>query len=227
MNFRKSKKNKNPHNNQIIEGNLLYEDYVSGKQLKDVEQVKKLIKFVIDEKNVDKRSEIFKIFERYLTFSKYICSYFSHSETDVAFKKDLFSWFKKTILNLPDHSNHALLNIFSLDKNFNNAVVKEILQNKKIAPNIDSFIFREGILFSRKILSKDDLDELVNNIVNKDIWTKRAIAYCVWRGKQFNQKEKRHTLMRIMTNDNSNDVFLKFFSKVTFSEFKNTNPENI
>ena len=70
----------------------------------------------------------------------------------------------------------------------------------------------------RTKLSKDDLEDLNQDILKFDNFTRRALAYCMWRGNQFNNKEKQIRLNRI--SENHSDVFLKFLSSLTQANFK-------
>ncbi len=89
--------------------------------------------------------------------------------------------------------------------------------NDEFRPRLSSFVYREALILLRTNLSKDDLEDLSRDIVKFDDWTKRAVAYCIWRGGRFNQKAKQTLLSRI--SDNNNDVFLTFFSQVKHADF--------
>ena len=133
-------------------------------------------------------------------------------------KEYIFEWFKDNIKNLPNHSIHALFTMVSKEKSLKERAVQEILMNNDIVHHLDSFIFREALITLRTKLSKDDLEDLNKSLIRYDDWTKRAIAYCMWRGNQFNKKEKQIRLIRIA--ENHNDVFLTFLSAVNHADFK-------
>ena len=217
MNYVKSQKT--PKVNGEYEAKLAgaYSKYEAGEQLTEQREVKYLIRSILESDNVDKKKRVVDVFEKYLSFSKFICSFCEKDYTEIKLKEHVFEWFKDQILHLPNHAAHALFGMSSHTPELKERAVREILMNDEFRFQLDSFIYREAMILLRTNLSKDDLEDLNRNIINFDGWTKRAIAYCIWRGSRFNQKAKQARLSRI--SDNNNDAFLKFLSQVRHADF--------
>ena len=129
----------------------------------------------------------------------------------------MFSNGLKNVSRLPKHASHALFGMCSHTPELKERAVQEILLHEEQKHKFDSFIYREALISLRTNLTRDDLEDLSRDLIKFDPWTKRGIAYCIWRGSQFNQKLKHALLTRIA--ENNDDLFLKFLSQVRHADF--------
>jgi len=218
MNFIKSKKASNSNEELSPEAIDAYSKYEAGEQLTEQKEVKLIIRQILESEDFQEKKKIIDVLERYLSFTKFICSYCEKDCTEFKLKKHIFDWFLDNILSLPDHAIHALFGMASHNPELKERAVREILMVGDFRYKLDSFIFREALVLLRTNLSKDDLEDLIRDIMKFDNWTKRAIAFCIWKGNQFSQKVKRVHLLRIAANHN--DIFLEFLSQVRNADIK-------
>lgn len=212
MNFIKSKKASNGNEEPSSEAVDAYSKYESGEQLTEQKEVKLIIEQILGSEDFQEKKKVIDVLERYLSFAKFVCSYCEKDDTEFKLKKHVFDWFLDNILFLPDHAIHALFGMASHNPELKERAIREILMVGDFRYKLDSFIFREALVLLRTNLSKDDLEDLIRDIMKFDNWTKRAVAFCIWKGNQFSPKVKQLHLLRIAANHN--DIFLEFLSQV-------------
>ncbi len=193
--------------------------YEAGSPISDVAEVTLLARHCLQSTDLQDQLKIIPLFERHLSFAKYICRGMLKAENSESLQVELFGWFISNIKNLPSHAVHAIFEMFSDNLENRKKVVSEILFNDSHLSHLDPFVFREAFIAFRTSLDADDIEDLLQVITkNNNSWTIRGIAYCIWRGKQFSQKEKHARLGKLAAN--YQDEFIQFLSKIRYADFK-------
>lgn len=218
MVYRRSKENKKPDDDYESRVSDIVNRYESGSSLSDIHEVKLLVRHSLESPEVKVQLNVISVLEEYLSFSKYICRGCVKSKYAKKLQKQLFLWFTSKIEHLPSHCVHALLEMFGEDADTRERALSEVLLNEVEAKQLDPFVFREALIAFRTSLTADDIEDLLQVLVqNNNHWILRGLAYCIWRGNQFSQKEKQVRLGRLAANHQ--DEFIHFLAKVRHADF--------
>ncbi len=219
MVFRRSNNAQSSDNEYFAKVSEVVKRYDSGSQISDVAEVTLLARYSLQSNKLKDQLDVIPLLERHLSFAKYICRGCLKAENSEALQNELFGWFTANIKSLPSHSVHAIFEMFSNNAGKRQQVVSEILFNDFHSSHLDPFVLREAFVAFRTSLSADDIEDLLQMITrHNNSWAIRGVAYCIWRGNQFNQKEKHARLGKLAAN--YKDEFIQFFSKIRYADFE-------